>query len=509
MNTLSIRVSGEERDARLSTIPFKVLSSYGAVLYEGFADTARQDISFQLPSDGADDVVHVATMLPNGQRKTVPVNLVDGRGEVVLLDRPVPDPVLGWVNTFRALDHLEHALQTESEDHPLKDVWMTLWRFVGGNWNADHLSFETQLRDDDVRQICLDVPDELQILQLGGSRLAWRLIVLPPRSRSVRVALTRKKSYDDESVDVTVARSNPTNELIMSYLAGGAFDVVGKLGALWGIADEALYLKDEDPVAAAAGAYVLYRLNRLDGKESWVENLDERFPFMADGGILRAAIELRRDDPDIDRARLLVQRALRRGLPVFRIGASILVEIMAYLHRGGRRVPGKRSGDVETKRFHDSYLAAQAYLGAEVKSGIYYSFYGRSPVLPSWEKEFGSPETPSKVSKRHFLPPSVSYGGVRVYLEGAASGSSPGAAETAGGFGSLGADRMGYALSEASEVHLPPSRIFGFDRTSETLNVDSTMVEVEVSAKPRRTRSFWRDQRLNYAVGLSSDDPES
>jgi hypothetical protein len=55
-------------------------------------------------------------------------------------------------------------------------------------------------------------------------------------------------------------------------------------------ASDLLLYKYQDPVAAALGALVLYRIGRLGEHAAWVDNLARDFPWLPDGRILKAAL---------------------------------------------------------------------------------------------------------------------------------------------------------------------------------------------------------------------------
>jgi hypothetical protein len=141
-------------------------------------------------------------------------------------------------------------------------------------------------------------------------------------------------------------------------------------------------------VSAAAGAYVLLKMNRLDDRRLWVTNLVNWFPYLADGPIVAAALALQRKNPDQQRVRKYIAQAMERGLPVFSMGLSILVETMAAIHRGKS----------ESKSFQMRYQAARAYLQARALKGAYFSFYGRSPAEPSWTRLYGNANEPAPLA---------------------------------------------------------------------------------------------------------------
>src|SRR5690606_27171145 len=140
---------------------------------------------------------------------------------------------------------------------------------------------------------------------------------------------------------ITVGRINPDNELIMSYLARGAVAEAERLAEVWQAADSAS-CQDADPVSAAAVAYVLLKSRRLQAQRQWLANLELRFPYLPDGAIVAAAFALQQATANESEIRTLIDAALGRGLPMFAMGASLLVETMAAVHRGKR----------ESRRFH-------------------------------------------------------------------------------------------------------------------------------------------------------------
>src|SRR5262249_49133726 len=142
----------------------------------------------------------------------------------------------------------------------------------------------------------------------------------------------------------------------------------------WKAADQALAEKVKDPISAAAGAYFLLKVKPdvLDKRRRWVRNLVKWFPYLADGPIVAAAMELRRNGSLKD-VRKYLTLAVERGLPVFTLGLATLIETMAAVHRGQR----------ESRHFETVYRTAQAYNQARNSKGPYLSFYGVSPIEPT------------------------------------------------------------------------------------------------------------------------------
>lgn len=381
MAQLTIYVAGLETESRLLTLLVDVYAPNGSIVASGTASTDRPTQLELSPTMPRFDRVHVLGRLPNGETLQQTVELNGGRGETTLfLGADSPHEWLQWVTPFRSLSHLRvNRGPNDATPRHIGKVWMTLWALLEGRWVAQELRAIERHRDTGIQLIILDVPLAPHLLQIGGEEVAWRLVSLPPGGR-VRVALTRSPTWEGDTLEITVGRSQPDNELIMSYLARGAVAEADRLAQAWDIADKLLYEKENNPVSAAAGAYLLLKSRRLQDRRQWVDNLVEWFPYLADGAIISAALALQREDVTEKEIRAKLDLALERGLPLFAMGANILVETMAAIHRG----------KMETKRFHSAYLAAQAYARACCSRGAYFEFYGKSPAEPSWMPIYGA-----------------------------------------------------------------------------------------------------------------------
>jgi len=92
-----------------------------------------------------------------------------------------------------------------------------------------------------------------------------------------------------------------------------------------------LFEKGENPLAAAAGAYVLLgnpMSERPKYWHDWVRNLMNRFPWLPDGAILygRLLLEQGRDQDNLKQAHDCFMEGFRRGLPFFSKGVSYLLD---------------------------------------------------------------------------------------------------------------------------------------------------------------------------------------
>lgn len=389
MNILTVSVAGQASDSRLLTLPFEVFSTRGERLGKGTASPA-QPARIELRNERGTESgrVYVLAKLPNGKQVQEVAELLNGQGNVTLLQSTnSPSDWLDWLKPFRSLEHLNATVQVEfSPSAPLRrvgEVWRMVWALNNGQWEASDLEPSKTEKEGTIQQFWFDVPNWPHLLQIGGEDIAWRIISLPPGG-VVRVALTPSDKEIGNSMDITIGRRSADNELIMSYLARGAMEQVSSLADAWQTADQMLQAKYQDPVGAVAGAYVLLKLRRLDQRRDWMENLVTSFPHLADAAIVSAAVLLQDEVSDETLIRARIKQAMENGLPVFTLGAKLLVETMAAIHRG----------EQESPEFQADYLQAKTYARAICTQGAYFAFYGTNPQTPSTRPTYGPQNSP-------------------------------------------------------------------------------------------------------------------
>jgi hypothetical protein len=117
----------------------------------------------------------------------------------------------------------------------------------------------------------------------------------------------------------------------LGYLASGALSAAR---LVFDNVEQMLYGKVTNPLAAAAGAYVLLG-TETDGRpkpwHDWVRNLRSWFGWISDGSILWAVHALRTADTQaqVDQARAVLVEAYERGVPFYTLGLSWLIEALS------------------------------------------------------------------------------------------------------------------------------------------------------------------------------------
>lgn len=153
--------------------------------------------------------------------------------------------------------------------------------------------------------------------------------------------VTLPAPWDSAQIEVLVnARQSPTGSAVavtvrdqaigagLAYMARGAFDAAAKL---FTDVEAALFVDLQNPLAAAAAAYVMAGTDLADEPrhwDPWLETLRHLFGWMSDGSVLWAVRQLRRarTASDLRQARDGLVEAYDRGVPLYTRGLSWLMD---------------------------------------------------------------------------------------------------------------------------------------------------------------------------------------
>jgi hypothetical protein len=139
--------------------------------------------------------------------------------------------------------------------------------------------------------------------------------------------LVRRDAREGEAATAVSVR-DPALGSALGYMTGGNLPAAAQV---FDLARDMLYRKMENPLAAAAGGYVL--LGTETGAERkdwhrWIRNLYTRFEWLSDGAIQHGWLKLRHRHSrrDLKDARDAMVTAYNRGLPFYSVGLQWLVE---------------------------------------------------------------------------------------------------------------------------------------------------------------------------------------
>jgi hypothetical protein len=150
----------------------------------------------------------------------------------------------------------------------------------------------------------------------------------------------------------------------LGFLYSGQSDAAA---VVLGQAQELLFEKDVNPVAAAAGAFGLLSMTEESNSRerpqwrNWIKNLYSRFPRLPDAAIAMAKLYVRygedagtqSQDIDVEKLRRYVLDAVRRGLPYLTFGIRILSDGLLLLVRDDEAAGRKGPMVDDTKRAHE------------------------------------------------------------------------------------------------------------------------------------------------------------
>jgi hypothetical protein len=144
--------------------------------------------------------------------------------------------------------------------------------------------------------------------------------------------LVRSTRIPGEAI-LAMSPMEPDAGPVLGFMAGGSHLAARQLLHR---ANAMLYGKVNNPLAAAAGGYVLLATAEAHDDEewrSWIANLSEWYSWLPDGAIQlgRLLLRHRKGREDIDAARAAFFEGYRRGLPFYSLGLQWLVDGLSLL----------------------------------------------------------------------------------------------------------------------------------------------------------------------------------
>ncbi|MCX4825315.1 hypothetical protein OG883_36760 [Streptomyces sp. NBC_01142] len=240
-------------------------------------------------------------------------------------------PVATWVGSSKTMSWSfasMNALATEAADAPIADLIAdSPPRIVPEPDATDGTSHLFRFGADGPVSAPGGPQGTRQFLVVGTADTSY-LVTLPVPwgSAQVEVLVNARQSPTGSAVAVTVR--DPAVGAGLAYMARGALDTAAEL---FTDVESMLYSKNQNPLSAAAGGYVLVGSDLTDEPrqwDSWLEHLRDWFGWMSDGSVLCATRRLRRarTEADLRQARDGLIEAYDRGVPFYTLGLSRLVD---------------------------------------------------------------------------------------------------------------------------------------------------------------------------------------
>ncbi len=362
-------------------LPVRVLDSDGTLVAEGAASSS--DVTKIGVPDG-EDAMFVRLTWPSGRTE---IQRVDTQGQVSFSDHEISrNEWSAWAATRighkPAADRESRASDPGIGKHAAN--WMRLWKFQAGTWVETPLELLESQQGSNAIQFDLRLEAANYCLQLGGARIPWILVALPGGG-ACRVLITPNASNDPRALPlkVVVTGFRTDAETLLEFLTRDSIHAARQVAKHAYVATRLVGSKVSDPIAAAAGALFLMRTRQWQNTAMWwFDNLAEGYPWLADGAIIRSAIQLRAgasSPHDVETAWHWFEVAVSRGVPVFAEGMSLLREISSILA-------------VDANKKQQSLLAQVSQLvAAEAWAGAACAFFGEAPGKPSADRVYGTP----------------------------------------------------------------------------------------------------------------------
>lgn len=183
----------------------------------------------------------------------------------------------------------------------------------------------------------------------------------------------------DGFLESTIGLTHQAADALLGYLQRGLIEDARLLaGSDAMLAEELLFSKSDDPVAAAAGAFALLHLGALDRLHDWTRNLAQRFEWLPDGQVALAEHMARRGEHEL--ARDLLRELPERGIPSLSVGVSYAADrLRAYCQHW----PEDKGLQESQRRL--AHVAARADVHAKVTT----VYRANREVLELWQQRYG------------------------------------------------------------------------------------------------------------------------
>ncbi|MGH2396081.1 MAG: hypothetical protein ACRDF5_10400 [bacterium] len=298
----------------------------------------------------------IQVRLPSGEILNRDIVLPDGQESTVVLEtRSSPHEWMSWPRFLSKA--AQTAPEPEGVGYRIRDLHPALWvRRQNGTielrpgplWHEDvdagrrlvSYTFTGSVAGWGERPFLTIDPAPPSSTMLATIPLPWSREGQVPR---VQVVIRLAKGEERDDVDVLV--HDPWLAPMLGYLESGDLAAARQFEAsVLENAEDLLSEKAMNPIAAAAGAYLLLQTRALQRLHDWPRNLAARFDWLPDGAIIYATQMLRTRDRNKKAIREALLSAAKRGAPVFVEGVQLLgdgLRVLANYEATGSEAPGQ------------------------------------------------------------------------------------------------------------------------------------------------------------------------
>lgn len=236
------------------------------------------------------------------------------------------------------------------EDFP--DTWLRVWIGGRGGWLPGAVRPWRRIADPRVATFQIDLdPDPqapLRFLQVGGPRVPWRLVALPPSPTPLGIVVrpSRLPNERNGGLAVKVTTWDQEAETLLRLLDTGAVETANVVGdafveSLQGampsaadmasVAERYARAKIANPPRAAIGFYYLLRMGAYERLRDWPGNFATWIDWLPDAPLIHALQLLHAGGGDVPAAAGRLVKAAAVGIPVYTQGLRLLFEWLQVL----------------------------------------------------------------------------------------------------------------------------------------------------------------------------------
>ena len=375
----NIPIQIEVADHKLKPILTQMTHTQGSPILE--LEPGTYFISASTPSGArVERVIEVVVELKEGEMQNISLPLYDIS----------PHEDYEWAYMTQKPTPLSLP-EEPSRQKELKEGWVRLWQSQGTGYVLADPAYEILFEGPSDRLIRFEsVPEGVSCLQVGGPAVPWKCVAIPPRT-ACKILIQASSKYSKHPLDVTVASDNLALESLLAFLRRGQLEMASEIESGQArLAEELVFHKHQDPMAAAVGGYFLLRINDLERLHNWANNLANRFPWMPDGAIIHAwqlIAEYRQsagaDQDKLDQARERLIEAVARGFPIYSEGLRLLRDGLLLIDQ---------QAEAKDPEIRAALNKAGAYYSAADLSTTTTTFLGETPYNPSPQPITGVPE---------------------------------------------------------------------------------------------------------------------